>query len=90
MPLLKQVQLWIFLHIPRMEDGNNFGVSVQRDCVGEIDGMIDLLEYMLDSITTYYKLRGSVAAEVWLLRTAQEIGSGAFRVERSDPGTERN
>lgn len=64
MPLLKQVQLWIFLRIPRMEDGNNFGVAVQRDTVGEIDGMIELMEYMLDSITTYYKLRGSVAAEV--------------------------
>ena len=47
-----------------MEDGNNFGVAVQRDTVGEIDGMIELMEYMLDSITTYYKLRGSVAAEV--------------------------
>lgn len=88
MPLLKQVQLWIFLHIPRMEDGNNFGVSVQRDCVGEIDGMIDLLEYMLDSITTYYKLRGSVAAEVWLVRAAQRVGGGAFGVEGSHPGTE--
>ena len=88
MPLLKQVQLWIFLRIPRLEDGNNFGVSVQRDCISEIDGMIDLLEYMLDSISTYYKLRGSVAADVRVLERGDRIGGGAFGTEGSHSGTE--
>lgn len=52
------------LRIPRVEDGNNFGVSIQRDCIAEIDEMTDLLEFMLDNITSYYKLRGAAAAAV--------------------------
>jgi proteasome activator subunit 2 (PA28 beta) len=30
------VKIWIQLNIPRIEDGNNFGVSIQEETVNEL------------------------------------------------------
>ena len=29
---------WISLHVPKHEDGNNFGVEVQEDAINELMG----------------------------------------------------
>ena len=34
--MLGKVKLWIQLMVPRIEDGNNFGVAVQEECSGEV------------------------------------------------------
>lgn len=34
--ILFQVKMWITLLIPRIEDGNNFGVSIQEETLSEV------------------------------------------------------
>lgn len=34
--LLHQLRVWIQLNIPRIEDGGNFGVSIQEDTLAEV------------------------------------------------------
>lgn len=34
--MINTVKIWIQLNIPRIEDGNNFGVSIQEDTVNEL------------------------------------------------------
>ena len=31
--IFNSLRLWIMLKVPRMEDGNNFGVSIQKECI---------------------------------------------------------
>lgn len=35
-PSVLQVKMWVQLLIPRIEDGNNFGVSIQEETVAEL------------------------------------------------------
>ena len=48
------VKLWIQLNVPRIEDGNNFGVGVQEDMVSELSRAEDHAFALLESITKYY------------------------------------
>jgi len=48
------VKLWIQLNVPRIEDGNNFGVGVQEDMVTELSRAEDHAFALLESITKYY------------------------------------
>lgn len=34
--IIDTVKVWIQLNIPRIEDGNNFGVSIQEETVNEL------------------------------------------------------
>jgi hypothetical protein len=34
--MINTVKIWIQLNIPRIEDGNNFGVSIQEETVSEL------------------------------------------------------
>ena len=49
-----KVKLWIQLNIPRIEDGNNFGVGVQEDTMGELTRAEENSYAQLESITKYF------------------------------------
>jgi len=48
------VKLWIQLNIPRIEDGNNFGVDVQENMLSELSRAEEHAFALLESITKYY------------------------------------
>lgn len=33
------VRMWIQFNVPRIEDGNNFGVSIQEEILAEVSGI---------------------------------------------------
>merc|ERR1712226_286721 len=35
---LQEVKMWITLNVPKIEDGNNFGVSIQEEVLSELKG----------------------------------------------------
>jgi proteasome activator subunit 3 (PA28 gamma) len=61
---LNSIKVWITLSIPKVEDGNNFGVSVQEEVLGEVvkcEG--DIVSY-LDQINRYFVTRAKMASKV--------------------------
>lgn len=58
------LKMWVTFLIPRIEDGNNFGVSVQEDTLGEIRQVeSDGCSY-LDAISQYHLNRGKVITKI--------------------------
>jgi len=58
------LKMWVTFLIPRIEDGNNFGVSVQEDTLGEIRQVeSDGCSY-LDAISSYHLNRGKVITKI--------------------------
>jgi len=58
------LKIWIQLMIPRIEDGNNFGVGVQEDCLGELSRMEDHSFGVLESYNKYFHTRAKLASKL--------------------------
>jgi len=61
---LNSVKLWIQLNIPRIEDGNNFGVGIQEETIAELTRSEDAGYNLLESMTKYYVTRGKLVTRV--------------------------
>lgn len=51
---------YITLHVPQMEDGNNFGVTVQLAAIKQLKDSVESLEKELDLVSRYCKERADV------------------------------
>nr|CDS34296.1 Proteasome activator pa28 REG alpha beta subunit [Hymenolepis microstoma] len=57
------VRMWIQFNVPRIEDGNNFGVGIQEDVLAEVSGIERDALTFLDQFTRYYASRGKLVAK---------------------------
>jgi len=57
------IRIWITLHVPKIEDGNNFGVSVQEDTLAELRQVEAECAQYLDQISRYYLTRGKMLSK---------------------------
>lgn len=62
--LVSTLKISISLRIPRMEDGNNFGVGVQEECLGELGSAEDTAFSHYDKLTKYFQLRAKLVSKV--------------------------
>jgi len=60
----EKLKTWIQLLIPKIEDGNNFGVSIQEEVLNEVHRIeADSINY-LDGISRYFITRGKIVSKV--------------------------
>lgn len=59
-----KVKMWITYMIPRIEDGNNFGVSIQEDTMGEARQVESEAATFFDQISRYFLTRGKIISKV--------------------------
>eukprot|EP01114_Cavostelium_apophysatum_P019206 TRINITY_DN6125_c0_g1_i1.p1 TRINITY_DN6125_c0_g1~~TRINITY_DN6125_c0_g1_i1.p1 ORF type:complete len:249 (+),score=56.87 TRINITY_DN6125_c0_g1_i1:119-865(+) len=62
--VINTVKIWIQLNIPRIEDGNNFGVSIQEETVSELGRAEDSGFAVLESMTKYFITRAKLVSKV--------------------------
>ncbi|TRY55137.1 hypothetical protein DNTS_032636 [Danionella cerebrum] len=58
------VKMWVQLLIPRIEDGNNFGVSIQEETVAELRTVEGEQASFLDQISRYYITRAKLVSKI--------------------------
>ncbi|BFZ01343.1 hypothetical protein BsWGS_04382 [Bradybaena similaris] len=58
------VKMWINFLIPKIEDGNNFGVSIQEDVVSEVRIVEHEVGTYLDQVSVYYQKRGNIICKI--------------------------
>uniref|UniRef100_A0A672QV48 Proteasome activator complex subunit 3 n=1 Tax=Sinocyclocheilus grahami TaxID=75366 RepID=A0A672QV48_SINGR len=58
------VKMWVQLLIPRIEDGNNFGVSIQEETVTELRTVEGEAASFLDQISRYYITRAKLVSKI--------------------------
>lgn len=58
------VKMWIQLNVPKIEDGNNFGVAIQEEIIGELSRCEDSAFTIMDCITKYYATRAKLVSKV--------------------------
>jgi len=58
------LKMWISFLIPKIEDGNNFGVSIQEDTLAEIRTVESEAATFFDQISRYFITRGKIVTKV--------------------------
>ncbi|XP_072387462.1 proteasome activator complex subunit 3 isoform X1 [Diabrotica undecimpunctata] len=58
------IKMWISFMIPKIEDGNNFGVSIQEDTLAEVQSVESEAAAFFDQISRYYVSRGKLISKV--------------------------
>ncbi|XP_015595008.1 proteasome activator complex subunit 3 isoform X2 [Cephus cinctus] len=58
------LKMWISFMIPKIEDGNNFGVSIQEDTLAEIQSVESEAASFFDQISRYFISRGKILSKV--------------------------
>ncbi|XP_011300508.1 proteasome activator complex subunit 3 isoform X2 [Fopius arisanus] len=58
------LKMWISFMIPKIEDGNNFGVSIQEDTLAEIQSVETEAAGFFDQISRYFVSRGKILSKV--------------------------
>jgi len=59
-----RIKMWITYMIPKIEDGNNFGVSIQEDTMAEARQIETEAATYLDQISRYFLTRGKIVSKV--------------------------
>jgi Proteasome activator PA28, C-terminal len=63
MELLMSIKVWIQLLLPRIEDGNNFGVGIQEEVITELQRAEDAGVAVLGEITKYHATRAKLVSK---------------------------
>ncbi|PAV92101.1 hypothetical protein WR25_05767 [Diploscapter pachys] len=58
------VKMWITLLIPRIEDGNNFGVGIQEEMLAEVRNVEGEAASFLDQMSRYFTSRGKLITKI--------------------------
>ena len=67
---LSAIKLWIQLLVPRIEDGNNFGVEVQEECSGEIERVETQMFSLMQTSAKYFRERAKLAGKYFKRKRA--------------------
>jgi len=60
----RAIKMWLTLSVPKIEDGDNFGVSVQKNVLSMLQEVEDALVSYFGKVTGYYDRRGKLVAKV--------------------------
>jgi len=82
--MINTVKLWIQLNIPRIEDGNNFGVSIQEETVNELGRAEDAGFAVLESMTKYFVTRAKLVSKVLKYPTIQDYRQSVIELDEKE------
>merc|ERR1719232_2270597 len=68
---IQTMERWLCLHIPIMEDGNNFGVSIQMTINESLKKRREAWVKKLDDIPSYYSSRADAIDKLGLPKTTK-------------------
>lgn len=83
---INQIRTFILLHVPKMEDGNNFGVTVQLQILKEINDTKDKWLAYLEKLPTYYSTRADAIDKISSLYTKESITKTTTTTESESKG----
>ncbi|XP_060038619.1 proteasome activator complex subunit 3-like [Erinaceus europaeus] len=78
------VRMWVQLLIPRAEDGNNFGVSIQEDTVDQLWTAESTAASYLRRFSNYYSTRARLVAKMVKYPQVEDYRSTVAEVDENE------
>eukprot|EP01094_Clydonella_sp_ATCC50884_P008866 TRINITY_DN18407_c0_g1_i1.p1 TRINITY_DN18407_c0_g1~~TRINITY_DN18407_c0_g1_i1.p1 ORF type:complete len:307 (+),score=108.42 TRINITY_DN18407_c0_g1_i1:110-922(+) len=82
--LLNTVKIWIQLNVPRIEDGNNFGVGIQEEMINELARAENDAINVMDSMTKYYVSRAKVVSKLMKYPTLEDYRRSVLELDEKE------
>mmetsp|Transcript_27744 Transcript_27744/g.31807 ORF Transcript_27744/g.31807 Transcript_27744/m.31807 type:complete len:253 (+) Transcript_27744:121-879(+) len=79
--IIQTLERYITIHIPQMEDGNNFGVTVQMTISKALKEVKESLMKKLDSVPTYSSSRAEAVDKLGLTKEMQSTTKTTTKVD---------
>lgn len=77
------VRLWIQLNVPRIEDGNNFGVAIQEEAIQEL-GRVEDAAFNLCDGTKYHTARAKLVSKMVKYPTIDDYVQAIVEADRKE------
>jgi hypothetical protein len=78
---IQLLERFIVLHIPKMEDGNNFGVTVQMTVAKHLSETKETLLKKMDSLLSYYNSRADAVDKLSLEKKTRTASTSSSKTE---------
>ncbi|AFZ80620.1 subunit of proteaseome activator complex, putative [Theileria equi strain WA] len=82
--ILGNIKLWIQLNVPRIEDGNNFGVGIQEEVIQELTRVEDTAFNLYDAIVKYYMARAKLSTKVLKYPNVDDYGEAIRELDEKE------
>jgi len=85
---LRKIERFIALHVPKVEDGNNFGVAIQMETNKMVQAQGAAVKALLDKLPDYHKDRAAAWKGVSPTRATETVESQSSSVDEATPAKE--
>jgi len=80
---LRKIERFIVLHVPKVEDGNNFGVAIQLETNKLVRDSGKEVKALLDALPSYHKERAAAWKEVSVKRSSDSVETTSSSADES-------
>ena len=84
---LRKIERFITLHVPKVEDGNNFGVAIQMEVLKVVKDVSKECKGLLDGLTNYHKERAEALGKI-LAKTSTDKSESKSSSNDEEKGSE--
>merc|ERR1711924_222225 len=84
---LRKIERFITLHVPKVEDGNNFGVAIQLEVAKLVKETGKECKGLLDALPSYHKDRAALLEKVVARTTTETSESKSSSTDEEDAKT---
>lgn len=67
---------WIQIHVPKHEDGNNFGVEVQEEALNELTAVKEEASQTLEEQSAYHLARANILEKICQEGNIEDLKGG--------------
>ncbi|RZC35498.1 PA28 beta domain containing protein [Asbolus verrucosus] len=80
----KMMKMWISYMIPKVEDGNNFGVSIQEETLTLVQSVESSAAHFYDNISRYFRSRAKVIKSIIKFPDVEDFRRGILELDEKE------
>ncbi|KEP67383.1 UNVERIFIED_CONTAM: proteasome activator pa28 beta subunit protein [Hammondia hammondi] len=82
--LLNAVKIFMQLHVPRIEDGNNFGVAIQEEAIHLLNRVEESAFNLYDTVMKYYVARAKLCSKLVKYPNTLDYQTAVVELDRKE------
>eukprot|EP01132_Coremiostelium_polycephalum_P001403 gene1403-1772_t len=82
--IFSEIRGWILLNVPRIEDGNNFGVDIQEDVVGQLNKVEEVYTSNLEQSEQFFISRAGLVKKALKYKEIEDFKLAIMQIDEKE------